>query len=174
MKSIRTRLAGCLLLGMAWHSVGTANPAVPVAAETADMPPLCFQKGADHRVCIADWRGRVVLLNLWATWCAPCKQEMPQLNRLQAMLGGEKFEIVALSVDRGGANVVSNFYARNGVKNLAVYVDASVQAIDTIRARRIPISLLIDRQGQVVQRLSGPVDWTAAGNVESIRRLIAD
>jgi thiol-disulfide isomerase/thioredoxin len=151
-----------------------ATPERRDGAVGAAMPELCFEDQRGQRVCLSQWRGRVVLLNLWATWCAPCRHEMPQLDRMQAALGGKPFEVVALSVDKRGAPAVANFYERIGVRNLALYVDPTVEATDRVSARGIPVTLLIDRRGVVVQRLSGPVDWEAYDKVTAIRKLIAE
>jgi len=150
--------------------------ATPERAEAlgAAMPELCFEDQRGKRVCLSQWRGRVVLLNLWATWCMPCRHEIPQLDRIQAALGGKQFEVVALSVDKRGAPAVANFYERTRVRHLALYVDPTVDATDRLSARGIPISLLIDRRGVVVQRLSGPVDWEADEKMVAIRKLIAN
>ena len=138
------------------------------------MPDICFTDTRGKPACLSQWRGRVVLLKLWATWCAPCRQEMPQLDHVQAKLGGHDFEVLALALDKRGAPAVKNFYARTGVRELAVYVDEQVQATEAIAARGIPVSLPIDRQGKVVERISGPVDWSAAGRLSSIQHLIAE
>ena len=143
------------------------------AAVGAAMPELCFEDQRGKRVCLSQWRGRVVLLNLWATWCVPCRHEMPQLDRIQAALGGKQFEVIALSVDKRGAPAVANFYERAGIRKLALYVDPTVDATERVSARGIPITLLIDRRGVVVQRVSGPVDWEADDKTAAIRKLIA-
>lgn len=143
------------------------------AAVGAAMPELCFEDQRGKRVCLSQWRGRVVLLNLWATWCVPCRHEMPQLDRIQAALGGKQFEVVALSVDKRGAPAVANFYERVGIRKLALYVDPTVDVTERVSARGIPITLLIDRRGVVVQRVSGPVDWEADDKTAAIRKLIA-
>src|SRR5262249_14145992 len=83
---------------------------------------------------LADFKGKVVLLNIWATWCGPCRKEMPALDRLQAELGGPDFEVVALSIDRGGMDAVRKFFADIGIRNLAMYLDSSGQALRTLSA----------------------------------------
>src|SRR3546814_14258724 len=82
-----------------------------------DLPDLQFKDGSGKPVSLADFRGRVVLLNLWATWCGPCREEMPTLDRLQATLGGPDFEVFALSIDRAGIGAVDAFFADIGVEN---------------------------------------------------------
>src|SRR6516162_1942038 len=77
---------------------------------------------------LADFKGKIVLLNIWATWCGPCRKEMPALDRLQAAVGISDFEVVALSIDRGGLNTVRKFFAEVGIRNLAMYVDSAGRA----------------------------------------------
>lgn len=168
MKSrLRRRLA--LALALSLHAGSWAAP-----APGQGVPDVCFTDVRGKPACLSQWRGRVVLLNLWATWCVPCRLEMPQLDHVQGALGGRHFEVIALSVDRRGAAAVANFYERTGVRKLAIYVDAEMRSAEALSARGIPLSLLIDRQGRVVQRISGPVDWEAADKVAAIRQLIAE
>ena len=118
-----------------------------------------FKNGKDEPLTLADWKGRVVLLNLWATWCAPCRREMPGLDRLQAELGGPDFEVVALSVDRKGKDASAKFLAEINVKSLGLYVDKTNKAFFEMRARGLPATYLIDREGRLIGRLIGPAEW---------------
>src|SRR6059036_412289 len=87
---------------------------------------------------LADFRGKVVLLNVWATWCEPCREEMPTLDRLQARLGGERFQVVALSVDQQGASIARKFYDEFAIKALPLYVDPTAKAAFTLDAPGLP------------------------------------
>ena len=118
---------------------------------------------------LGDWKGKVVLLNLWATWCAPCVKEMPSLDRLQKELGSNKFEVVALSVDRAGAEGSRKFFDRVGVKSLNIYVDPTSRTTTQLKAVGLPATLLIDAKGREVGRLTGPAEWDS----EDAKRLIA-
>ena len=89
------------------------------------LPEVRFQDDQGRDLTLGDFRGRVVVLNVWATWCVPCRKEMPTLDRLQARLGGKDFLVVALSLDRKGVEAVRGFYQEVGVENLAIYVDPS-------------------------------------------------
>ena len=171
MGALSYLLAAGLLVLVAGSARGAPPPSV--AAMGQPVPDLCFTDARGKPACLSQWRGRVVLISLWATWCPPCRQEMPQLDRVQARLGGRDFEVLALSLDKRGAPAVRNFYERSGVRGLAVYVDEQVGATEVLAARGIPVSLLIDRQGKVVERISGPVDWSDTGRLARIQQLIA-
>jgi thiol-disulfide isomerase/thioredoxin len=110
-----------------------------------------------------------VLLNVWATWCTPCRKEMPALDRLQQQLGGRDFEVVALSIDRGGNPAVAAFYREMDLRALAVYVDPTSEATSTLRTVGIPTTLLVDRQGRELWRKTGPAEWDRADFVELLR-----
>ena len=123
------------------------------------LPALTFEDSEGMSLGLADFRGKVVLLNIWATWCGPCRKEMPTLDRLQSRLGGRDFQVVALSVDRGGTEDVEEFYREVGVKNLAIYLDSSADAAGALGIFGIPTTLLIDREGREIGRLVGPAEW---------------
>lgn len=117
---------------------------------------------------LADWNGKVVLLNLWATWCAPCRKEMPSLDRLQKAMGSDKFEVLALAVDRSGAEAVIKFLDSIKIERLTPYVDATTRATGTLRAIGLPTTILIGADGREIGRLSGPAEWDSP----DARRLI--
>ena len=118
-----------------------------------------FVSGDLKAASLADFRGKLVLLNIWATWCGPCREEMPTLDRLQAKLGGPDFEVVALSIDQGGVPVVKDFYEELGLKALRIFVDPSVTAPVALNALGVPTTLLINREGQEMGRYTGPAEW---------------
>ncbi|MEL6503529.1 MAG: TlpA disulfide reductase family protein [Pseudomonadota bacterium] len=114
---------------------------------------------------LADWQGRTVLMNLWATWCAPCRAEMPALDELQAEMGGENFEVVAVSVDLGEADKPKKFYKDIGIKHMAFYHDGDMAPLNTLKkaglAYGLPATLLIDGNGCVLGALNGPAEWAS-------------
>lgn len=126
------------------------------------LPPIAFQDGKGRPVTLADFRGKAVLLNVWATWCAPCREEMPSLDRLQKALGGPAFEVVAVSIDTGGAAVVERFYKEVGIGALAIYVDPTMRAAGELRTPGVPTTLLIDAEGRELGRHAGPASWDDA------------
>ncbi len=162
---------------------GSAIPAAAVAGgalpagrtETPrPVPQLRFVDGTGAPRSLADFRGRVVLLNIWATWCVPCRKEMPALDRLQAALGGPDFEVVAVSIDRGGVFAVKTFYEELGLRALRVYVDGSGEALTKLRALGIPLTLLVDREGRELWRLIGPVEWDEPAVVNRLRSYVPE
>lgn len=126
------------------------------------LPAITFVDGNEQPKTLADFKGRTVLLNLWATWCAPCRKEMPQLEALQKNLGGKDFEVVALSVDRAGLPATRKFLDDIKVSALATYVDSTAKMGTVLKAVGLPTTLLIDRDGREVGRLVGPAEWDSA------------
>lgn len=148
-----------------------ASIAQPASAPRT-LPDLRFQNGDGKPVMLSDFRGRFVLLNVWATWCAPCRKEMPALDRLQQKLGGHDFQVVALSIDRGGPAAVRPFYEQMDIRALTVYVDPAVEVTSKLKTVGVPTTLLIDREGRELWRKTGPAEWDSAEVVESLRRHI--
>jgi thiol-disulfide isomerase/thioredoxin len=136
-------------------------------AAPKDIPPFSFVDGNGVTKDLSQWKGKVVLLNLWATWCAPCRKEMPDLARLQKLLGGPDFEVVALSEDLKGAEASAAFLKEAGADNLALYIDQKAAALAAIQSPGLPTTLLIDRNGKEVGRLLGPADW-ASGEAQDL------
>ena len=141
--------------------------------EPAPLKDFQFEDGEGHVQNLADFRGKVVLLNIWATWCLPCRKEMPTLDRLQATLGGPDFEVVALSIDRGGPEVVRKFFADIGVKNLAIHINPSNEAAFTLAVAGLPTTLLIDREGQELGRLVGPAEWDTPDMIGFLKSILS-
>jgi thiol-disulfide isomerase/thioredoxin len=133
------------------------------------VPEIAFENGQGEAMSLADFRGRVVLLNIWATWCAPCRREMPTLDHLQAELGGRDFEVVALSIDRKGLSAVQQFYDEIGLETLPIYLDQSGKSQPALSVLGIPTTLLLDRQGNEIGRLLGPAEWDSPEMVTFIR-----
>lgn len=128
----------------------------PSPEALAELP---FQDGDGKPLKLADWKGKAVLLNLWATWCGPCRKEMPALDKLQKDLGSDKFEVVALSVDRNGTEVAKKFLAEIKVEALRFYIDPTSRATSTLKAVGMPTTILIGADGLEIGRLVGPAEW---------------
>jgi thiol-disulfide isomerase/thioredoxin len=166
--SIGAAILAVAVLGATWWRTqapaagpafkGTLGPFVASAAPTA-APDLPFTSGDGKPLTLADFKGRVVLLNLWATWCGPCVEEMPALDRLQERLGGPDFAVVALSVDRQGRSLVEPFMEKLGLKHLAMYLDTTSALMRALKVRGLPTTVLLDRDGREVGRLEGAAAW---------------
>lgn len=133
------------------------------------LPAVAFTNGAGRPLSLAQFRGRVILLNVWATWCAPCRREMPTLDRLQAKLGGSDFEVVALSIDSDGPDAVRKFYDDLGIRHLRIYNDATTDSTTRLKIPGVPATLLIDRAGREIGRALGPAEWDAPDVIETLR-----
>ncbi len=141
-------------------------------ASPRPIPAVEFEDGQGKKRMLADFRGKVVLLNLWATWCGPCRKEMPTLDRLQRRLGSPDFEVVALSIDRGGQTVVKSFFDEINVDALAIYVDATAEAGTKLGIIGVPTTLVLDRDGREVARYTGPAEWDRPEVIETIQRYL--
>jgi thiol-disulfide isomerase/thioredoxin len=140
--------------------------------QPAALPEIKFQDGTGKERTLADWRGKVVLLNLWATWCLPCRKEMPSLDRLQQALGSDKFEVVPVSVDRKGLGASKKFLDEIKVEHLGLYVDPTAHVNSALRAMGLPATLLIDAQGREIGRLLGPAEWDGDDAKRLIRSVL--
>ncbi len=147
---------------------------VIVHAVRKDIAPFTFTDAAGQQVDLSKWKGRVVVLNLWATWCAPCRKEMPDLAKLQTALGGPDFEVVALSVDRKGLEASQAFLKEIGVTNLAAYIEPEAKSLAALQALGLPATVLIDRQGKEAARLLGPADWASPEAQDMVKALLAE
>jgi len=124
-----------------------------------------------HPVSLAEQRGRVVLVNFWATWCGPCEQEMPAMERLYEQLGGEDFELLAVSVDDSAPEVAA-FRDRLALR-FPILLDPGAEVARRYQTTGYPESILVDRDGRMVERYVGPREWDAPAYVDRIRRLLS-
>lgn len=122
-------------------------------------PRVPLLNGAGSQVFLSDFKGKVVLVNFWATWCAPCVREMPGIDKLQAKLGGKDFTVVAVNEDRGGVARAKPFLEKLGTTNLAIYVDSKMAMMRAFKVRGLPSSFLLDREGRIVGKLEGIAEW---------------
>lgn len=136
------------------------------------LPDISFQDadGINHH--LHDFHGKTILLNLWATWCFPCRQEMPTLDRLQANLGSDKFQVVTLSIDTEGIDKVRKFFADLNIQHLPLYIDSSMKVAADLGASGLPTTLLINPDGQEIARLVGPAEWDSADMQTTLKRHI--
>lgn len=154
------------------YAVGAVQNFVP-AREPLPLEAIEFVDGDGNPLTLADFTGRVVLLNLWATWCAPCREEMPALDTLQAQTGGDEFLVLALSLDRGGIEKPRDFLEEIEIEHLALYHDKTGRMGTRLGAFGLPTTLLIGRDGKSLGRLVGPAHWDDPDAVALIQAAIA-
>ncbi len=138
-----------------------------VAAMAAAQPPrplqLAFKGPEGEDMTTADLAGKTVLLNLWATWCVPCREEMPALNALQSSMGGNDFEVVAVNIDTGSDQKPRNFYQDYKIDKLAFYSDSSMGVFNAVKkeglAFGLPATLILDKKGCLIGAMNGPAAW---------------
>jgi thiol-disulfide isomerase/thioredoxin len=147
---------------------------VVIHTQRKAMATLSFKDTAGKDIDLGRWKGRVVLLNLWATWCTPCRKEMPDLAKLQKDLGSKDFEVVTLSVDRKGLEASQAFLKEIGAQNLTAYTDQESKSLAAIQALGLPASVLIDRNGQEAARILGPAEWASPEAQAMVKALIAE
>ena len=151
--------------------------AVTVANAAERLPALSFQDADKAPKTLADWRGRTVLLNLWATWCVPCRKEMPALEALQARLGGPNFEVVAVNIDTRDPEKPKTWLKDVGITKLAYYADPNAKVFQDLKiagkAFGMPTTLLVDGQGCEVAKLAGPAEWASDDAVKLIQAALA-
>jgi thiol-disulfide isomerase/thioredoxin len=140
----------------------------PTPAPTISLVDL-----AGNSVSLSDFIGRLVLVNLWATWCEPCLREMPSLERMQSLLG-DKITVVAISEDRGGSKTVAPFINKLGLKSFTTYLDPKSDAGRAFKVAGLPSSFLIDREGRVLGRVEGAVEWDSPELLGVLKSVIGD
>ena len=150
-----------------------ARPVMPLHDAPRELLSPPFIDGDGRELTLADFRGRVVLLNVWATWCVPCREEMPTLDAIQARLGGEEFHVLPLSIDRGGLEPVRRFYDEINIRHLGMYLANDLRAMQGLAVVGLPTTLLIDREGREIARVVGPAEWDSPEAVAQFESIIA-
>jgi thiol-disulfide isomerase/thioredoxin len=147
--------------------------ALQVAREPSQPADFSFNGPEGRAVTLADFRGRTVLLNLWATWCVPCRKEMPALDGLQAKLGGEDFEVVAVNMDNRNLDKPKAWLAENGIRRLGFYADPDGKVFQALRTQGqstgLPTTVLVGADGCVIAHLAGPAEWASDDAVTFVK-----
>jgi thiol-disulfide isomerase/thioredoxin len=137
--------------------------ALTLAPRPNPLPELAFDTPDGTKASLADFKGRTVLLNLWATWCVPCRQEMPALDRLQGMLGSKDFAVVAVNIDTARLDRPKTFLHETGVKNLTLYTDNKAGVFETLKEAGkvigLPATIIIGKDGCEIGTMAGPAQW---------------
>lgn len=152
----------------------SARSFMPLHAGPRQILSPTFADGAGREPTLEEFHGRTVLLNVWATWCVPCREEMPALDRLQARLGGPHFHVLALSVDRAGMEAVRRFYQDNGIRHLDLYRVEEMKGMLAFAIIGLPTTILIDPRGLEIARRAGPAEWDSTAAISQFHDIIAD
>jgi len=150
--------------------------AITMATAPLRLPDLAFEDGAGKPRKLSDWRGRTLLVNLWATWCVPCRKEMPALEVLQTRLGGPNFEVVAINIDTRDHEKPKNFLREANLTRLGYFSDHNAKVFQDLkaigRALGMPTSVLVDGQGCEIGTISGPADWASDDAIKLVTAAI--
>ena len=146
--------------------------ALTMATTPLKLPDLAFDDANGQPKKLSDWRGRTVLVNLWATWCVPCRREMPALDALQAKLGGPDFEVVAVNIDTRDPEKPKNFLKDANLTRLGYFTDQKAKVFQDLksvgRALGMPTSVLVDGQGCEIATIAGPAEWASDDAIKLI------
>ena len=171
-------VAAVIAGGAAWFSFSVNPPASTqgvtwAAAAPKPVPAFTFTDQDGKTLSLADFKGKVVVLDVWATWCTPCRAEFPRFDRLQAALGEKGLAVVPVSVDLGGRKPVDKFYDDLGVKALSKYLDPSNESAKALGLRGLPTTLIIDREGREIARIEGEAPWDSSETIARFEAMLA-
>ena len=139
---------------------------------TQPRPAATWKDANGKEVSLADFDGKVVMLNFWASWCLPCIRELPSVNKLQAGLGGDKFTVVALNIDQGGKPVANRFKRKLKLDKLDLYMDQDNSAAKSLKLRTMPTTIIFDAKGREVGKVEGSAEWNVKETLALIQWFI--
>lgn len=159
--------------------VALTNPALartpmPLLDAPQDILSPPFSDAEGRKLTLEDFHGKVVLLNVWATWCISCREEMPTLDALEAQLGEADFVVIPLSIDKAGLPAVGKFYDEIGITHLGMYLAESIRAQFALGVFGLPTTILIGRDGRELGRLVGPAEWDSPEMIAFFQSIIAN
>jgi len=150
--------------------------ALTMATSPLRLPDLAFEDAEGKPRKLSEWRGKTVLVNLWATWCVPCRKEMPALDSLQTKLGGKDFEVVAINIDTRDPEKPKNFLKEANLTRLAYFTDTKAKVFQDLKgigkALGMPTSILVDSQGCEIGNLAGPAEWASDDAIKLIKAAV--
>jgi thiol-disulfide isomerase/thioredoxin len=150
--------------------------ALTMATSPLRLPDLVFDDAEGKPRKLSEWRGKTVLVNLWATWCVPCRKEMPALDSLQTKLGGKDFEVVAINIDTRDPDKPKNFLKEANLTKLGYFTDAKAKVFQDLkavgRALGMPTSVLVDGQGCEIGTIAGPAEWASDDAIALIKAAV--
>ncbi|SDI48613.1 TlpA family protein disulfide reductase [Lutimaribacter saemankumensis] len=177
-----TSIAACAIAAIGWVAMKDPAQVIPAGLEnraeleglrTGDMkklqfhaapkalPVIAFDTAEGGKATLADYAGRVTVVNFWATWCAPCRKEMPMLDALQDELGGEAFEVVTIATGRNAPQAMKAFFEEIGVKHLPLHRDPNSALARGMGVLGLPVTVILSPEGVEVARLTGDADWSS-------------
>jgi len=124
-----------------------------------DRKDIIWKNADSNNVNLTDFKGKVILLNFWASWCLPCIRELPSIDRLQSKLGGKDFMVVAISLDRGGKKIATRLLKRLKINNLKLYIDRESKSARQLDVRVMPTTFIFDRKGRELGKLQKGAEW---------------
>ncbi len=175
-------VAAAVAGGAAWLSFsinpptggrGVTQAVTWTAGAPKSVPAFTFTDQDGKTLSLGDFKGKVVVLDVWATWCAPCRAEFPRFDRLQAALGDKGLVVIPVSQDLGGRKPVDKFYDELGVKALSKYIDPDNATAKALGLRGLPTTLIIDREGREIARIEGEAPWDSAETLARFETLLA-
>ncbi|MCW8308042.1 redoxin family protein [Acidiphilium sp. PA] len=170
-RNFLTLAAAGASLGVPRSAAAAIRNAPPLyITEPKPLPVFKFFDASDHPLTLTSFHGKYVLLNIWATWCIPCRKEMPTLDRLQTKLSSTHFEVVPVSIDTAGLPAVKKFYAEIKIAHLGIFLDPSGSAMQTLSLEGIPTSFLIDPNGKQIGRETGGAVWDTPSVVRFLKQ----
>lgn len=159
------RLLALIVLGMLFAACSKKEPVAPVAVEARENGPapevsvLALKGGVP--VQLSSLKGKVVLLNFWATWCPPCREEIPSMMKLNSAMAGKPFQMIAVSIDEGGVAAIDSFFSSSGL-SLPAYTDPEGKAAKAYGITGVPETFIIDKKGVIVKKVVGGLAWDSA------------
>ena len=182
MRKLMSALLYTALMGLA--NIGHTDVAAAEAIREGDMRKLIFHSapiassdvgfvGEDGQdMTLADYQGKHIVLNFWATWCAPCRHEMPHLSALQETLGGNDMEVVTIATGRNPLPGMQRFFAEIEVDNLPLHTDARQSLARSLGVLGLPVTIILDPEGREIARMQGDADWSSENAIQIMRTLI--
>lgn len=168
--------AQCALKADALKALDAAATGGVAAMRAAEKPislaHIAFTGPNGKKMTLGDYKGKTLLVNLWATWCAPCREEMPALDQLQGEKGGNDFDVVAINIDTGSDDKPKGFLSEIGIKNLTLHRDASMASFNELKRKNLafglPVTLLVDKDGCQIAAMNGPAPWDSPDAIKLI------
>lgn len=156
----------------ALDAAATGVAAMRAAEKPISLAHIAFTGPDGKKMTLGDYKGKTLLVNLWATWCAPCREEMPALDKLQGEKGGNDFDVVAINIDTGSDDKPKGFLSEIGIKNLTLHRDASMASFNELKRKNLafglPVTLLVDKDGCQIAAMNGPAPWDSPDAIKLI------